>query len=232
MLETPKLSLPLLAAGQAQKHIPVNEALSRLDALFMLSVSGRSTVTPPASPSEGDRWIVPAGAVGAWAGAEQRVAVWINGGWDYVDPLVGWRCWVEDEGIEVLFDSGVWSPLIVPGGGAAALQTLSFEHAPTGSTSDTAGLIPANSVVFGVTARVIQPLTGVSGWSLGVNGAPTRYGSGLGVALNAVVRGPTTGPMSFGSNVPLRLTGEGGSFTGGRVALAVHYITLAIPDAA
>ncbi len=231
MLETPKLSLPLLAAGQAQKHIPVNEALSRLDALFMLSVSSRSTVTPPASPAEGDRWIVPAGATGAWAGDEQRIAVWMNGGWDYVDPLIGWRCWVEDEGIEALFDSGAWSPLIVPGGGSGALQVLSFEHAPTGSVSTTAGLIPANSVVFGVTARVVQPLTGVPGWSVGVSEAASRYGSGHGVALNAVVKGPTTAPMAFGAGVPLRLTAEGGSFTGGRVALAIHYMTLAIPDA-
>ncbi|MFT6887487.1 MAG: hypothetical protein ACJAWZ_003713 [Paracoccaceae bacterium] len=231
MLETPKLSLPLLAAGQAQKHIPVNEALSRLDALFMLSVFGRSAITPPASPSEGDRWIVPTGATGDWTGDEQRIAVWINGGWDYIDPQVGWRCWVEDEGIEVLFDSGVWSALIVPGGGVGVIQTLSFEHAPTGSVSDTAGLIPASSVVFGVTARVIQPLTGVSGWSLGVNGAAARYGSGLGIALNATVKGPTTAPISFTSGVPLRLTGEGGAFTGGRVALSVHYMTLSIPDA-
>jgi hypothetical protein len=232
VLETPKLLLPLLAAGQAQKHIPVNEALSRLDALFMLSALGRSTAAPPVSPAEGDRWIVPAGATSAWALQDQRIAVWINGGWDFIAPLVGWRCWIEDEGIEALFDSGVWSALIVPGGGASgAMQVLTFEHAPIGAISDTVGLIPGAATVFGVTARVIVAMTGVSGWSLGVNGAATRYGSEHGIALNAVVSGPTTGPMAFSQNLPMRLTAEGGSFTGGRVAISVHYMTLSVPVA-
>ena len=36
MAETANLDLPLLAAGQAGKHITVNEALTRIDQLVML----------------------------------------------------------------------------------------------------------------------------------------------------------------------------------------------------
>ena len=38
MSVTPRLSLPLLAAGQAQKHVTHNDALTRLDALIQLAV--------------------------------------------------------------------------------------------------------------------------------------------------------------------------------------------------
>jgi hypothetical protein len=34
---TPNLALPLIAASQAQKHVPVNEALQILDALTTTS---------------------------------------------------------------------------------------------------------------------------------------------------------------------------------------------------
>lgn len=230
MSETPKLSLPLLAASQAQKHLVINEALSRLDALFMLSAKGRTQLAPPPNPAEGDRWIVPAGATGAWSGNDQRIAVYING-WDFIDPLPGWRAWVEDESIEVVFDSGVWTALIyTPPAIGGAVVVLSFTHAPTGSVSDSPGMIPANALVFAVTARVKTALSGVTGWSLGVAGAPTRFGSGHGVAVNSVVRGPTTSPLAHPVATPLRLTAEGGSFSGGTVEFNIHYMTFAPPD--
>jgi hypothetical protein len=52
MTATPRLSLPLLAAGQAQKHVTHNDALTRLDGLIHLAVASRSETTPPGSPTE------------------------------------------------------------------------------------------------------------------------------------------------------------------------------------
>ncbi|MFC5421815.1 DUF2793 domain-containing protein [Bosea eneae] len=52
MSDTPRLGLPLLAAGQAQKHVTHNDALMRLDALVHLVVSSRTQTVPPASPGE------------------------------------------------------------------------------------------------------------------------------------------------------------------------------------
>jgi hypothetical protein len=45
---TPRLSLPFVAAGQAQKHITVNEALGKLDGLVQLAV--RAVRSPPSRP--------------------------------------------------------------------------------------------------------------------------------------------------------------------------------------
>ncbi len=62
------LTLPYLEAAQAQKHVTVNEALRLLDGLVQLAVLDRYLTTPPASPADGDRYIVASGAVGAWSG--------------------------------------------------------------------------------------------------------------------------------------------------------------------
>jgi hypothetical protein len=55
-----------VAAGQAQKHITVNEALGKLDGLVQLAVQSRTVAAQPASPADGgDAWILPSGATGA-----------------------------------------------------------------------------------------------------------------------------------------------------------------------
>jgi len=48
-----RLDLPYLAAGQLQKHVTLNEALTRLDALVQCAVVSRTTAVQPASPTDG-----------------------------------------------------------------------------------------------------------------------------------------------------------------------------------
>lgn len=66
MSQTPNLSLPYIAAAQAQKHVTHNDAIRALDAIVQLAVLDLNLATPPASPTEGDRYIVAASATGAW----------------------------------------------------------------------------------------------------------------------------------------------------------------------
>ena len=51
-----RLNLPYLAAGQMQKHVTLNEALTRLDALIQTAVVSRTVSDQPADPAEGARW--------------------------------------------------------------------------------------------------------------------------------------------------------------------------------
>jgi len=232
MAETANLDLPLLAAGQAGKHITVNEALTRIDQLVMLGVISRTLATPPASPTEGDRYIVPTGATGSWSGRTAQVAVVVNGGWDFIAPRNGWRAFVDAEGAEVVYSAGVWSTLTLPAAASGSVSVVEFEHQLTaGGAQVTTGQIPAGSLVLAVTARVQQAITGVAGWSLGVTEADTRYGSGLATGAGAGIVGVTGAPLAYRANIGLRLTPSGGTFTGGRVKFNIHRMTFAAPPA-
>jgi hypothetical protein len=106
---SPVLSLPLIQPAQAQKHVTHNEALRLLDVLVQPAVASRSTATPPADPAPGARFIVPAGALGAWAGQDGSIAFAEGGGWAHLVPLPGWQAWVADEGADALFDGTAWT---------------------------------------------------------------------------------------------------------------------------
>ncbi len=47
-------------------------------------------VTPPGSPSTGDRYIVAPSATGAWAGQDNDIAVWGGSAWTFTTPAEGW----------------------------------------------------------------------------------------------------------------------------------------------
>lgn len=114
MTVTPRLLLPLLAAGQAQKHVTHNDALMRLDALVHLVVDSRTQAAPPASPGELSAYIVPAGGTGAFAGRTDQVALFEDGGWSFLTPRTGWQAWIADEAEHNLWTGAEWrraSPL-------------------------------------------------------------------------------------------------------------------------
>jgi hypothetical protein len=105
---TTHLLLPYILAAQAQKHVTHNEALRLLDGLVQLSVLDRDLTAPPGSPADGDRYIVGSGATGDWAGWDLNVALWTDGAWLRLPPRIGWRAWVEDEGLLLVYDGAGW----------------------------------------------------------------------------------------------------------------------------
>ena len=105
---TTKLLLPYILAAQAQKHVTHNEALRLLDGLVQLSILDRDLTAPPGSPADGDRYIVASGGTGDWAGWDLNVALWTDGAWLRLPPRTGWRAWVEDEGLLLVYDGAAW----------------------------------------------------------------------------------------------------------------------------
>ncbi|RZJ44226.1 MAG: DUF2793 domain-containing protein, partial [Brevundimonas sp.] len=110
--QSARLGLPYLAAGQMQKHVTLNEALTRLDALVQTAVASR-TVEPPASPDEGALHIVPDGAGGeawsAFAGGDLVRAE--TGGWLGVEAPEGLLVWIADEAVFMVREGQGWTPL-------------------------------------------------------------------------------------------------------------------------
>ncbi len=143
MAETTHLTLPFLEAAQAHKHVTVNESLLRLDALVQLAARSRSTAAQPASPDEGDVYILPSGKSGAaWSAmANGALAYWRDGVWEEIAPKTGWRAFVEDSAEHVVYAAGAWA--LAP---ATKSVTLSASDKILGRVSAGAGA--AEEVTF------------------------------------------------------------------------------------
>lgn len=209
MTMTPRLDLPMLQPAQAQKHVTVNEALLRLDALAMLVLQTRSAATPPQEPEDGTAWALAAMPSGEWAGQGGRIALRLQGGWEFVTPRRGWQAYIADEAVTALHDGSSWrggALALSPSGAGSFLRVKEFDHElGSGAFSQTAETIPANVLVLAVTARVTEAITGsLSTWRLAPRGprSATAAASALGSGPSRVGcwarRWPITPPRRYG----------------------------------
>jgi hypothetical protein len=145
MTNSTHLALPYLDAAQAQKHVTHNDALRVLDALVELSVTARNVTSVPAAPTEGGRWLVGAGATGAFAGNANNVAAFQDGTWRFFVPQKGWQAYVESEGLVLLFDGTAWNDI---GLSLHVLQNLT--ELGIGTTADATNVLAAklNNALF------------------------------------------------------------------------------------
>lgn len=107
---TTNLQLPYVAPAQAQKHVTVNEAFARLDALVQLTVVSRSLSAQPSAPADGAVYLLPAGKTGAAWGAmpDLALALYRDGAWEALAPRPGWSAYVLDEARRVVWRGGAW----------------------------------------------------------------------------------------------------------------------------
>ena len=242
---TTHLLLPYILAAQAQKHVSHNEALRILDGLVQLSVLDRDLTAPPASPADGDRHIVASEATGVWTGWEDSIAYWVDGAWMRLDPRPGWRAWVEDEGALVIWTGTSWDRLDSALGLIALGSSTRLAEGPAGSATDlevaeelvsdlsgssvdTTIAIPNRAIVLGVSTRTVTTVTGATTYDCGIAGEPSKFGGSLGVATGSTKSG-VIGPQAFYTPTPIRLTANGGSFTGGAVRIAIHTLLPRVP---
>ncbi len=122
--QSTNLQLPFLQAGQAQKHITVNESLLLFDALVQMAVASATTTTQPASPADGSVYILPTGKTGAdWAPmADNALAYYRDGAWTAITPREGFTAWCKDSDKALVFNGTTWGDL----GVAAAPADFAF----------------------------------------------------------------------------------------------------------
>ncbi|WP_414633804.1 DUF2793 domain-containing protein [Paracoccus marcusii] len=102
-----------------------------LDGLVQLSVLDRDLTAPPASPADGDRYLVASGASGDWAGWDLNIALWTDGAWQRLPPRTGWRTWVEDEALLLVWTGAAWEVVGEPSDISEAVFSLVNDADPT-----------------------------------------------------------------------------------------------------
>ncbi|MDO6413786.1 DUF2793 domain-containing protein [Sphingomonas sp. BIUV-7] len=117
---TPRLTLPLLQEGQAQKEALHNEALLLLDGLVGGMVEAVGQTVPPTAPEQGQSWIVGAMPTGDWSGHADEIALWTAGGWRFLRPREGVALRLRTNGLRIERGATGW------GSGALAASALTI----------------------------------------------------------------------------------------------------------
>lgn len=108
MSGTPRLQLPLLSTGQAQKEATVNEALETLDVITAGAVEEGPRNDPPATPEIGSTYIVGSSPTSEWTGKTQFLAAFTGGGWRLLPPMSGMTVYVKADDQWANYRAGIW----------------------------------------------------------------------------------------------------------------------------
>lgn len=113
---TPRLSLPYMVVGQAQKELAHSQGIVRLDAMVQAVVQTVGTLnTPPGSPTAGQGWIVGSSPTGAWAGQANNLAYYINSSWIFVTKFVGMLVYNIADSAEYRWNGSAWAAVVSSG---------------------------------------------------------------------------------------------------------------------
>jgi hypothetical protein len=228
------LSLPVIEAAQAQKHVTHNEALTLLDCFTQLTAESRSLTAPPGSSTDGACYIPATGATGTWSGWDSQLALFSGGGWLRLAPVPGLKAWVRDERLTLTYEDGIWRDgiALTANGGRVTLRAKEEDVPLTGAYVETtdAAFIPNRAIVLGVASRTTSAITGATSYGVGTASNSTQFGDLLGIAAGATNIG-IVGPTGIYADTRVRVTANGGSFTAGKVRLVVYFLEMSAPSA-
>ena len=111
------------------------------------------------------------------------------------------------------------------------LRAKEEEVTLTGAFVDTAdaAFIPDRAIVLGVASRTTLAITGATSYGVGIAGNTTQFGNLLGVALGSTNNG-VIGPTAFYADTKVRVSANGGNFTGGKVRLVLYFLEMSAPS--
>jgi hypothetical protein len=142
---TPRFAIPLLFAGQSQKEFYVNEAHALADALLHTACEGEAA-SPPATPVEGEAWLVASGATGDWIGEDGKLASRQMGNWLFTAPRDGMRLFDRATGQMLLYRGGWQRPATpsLPSGGSVIDTEARTAIADLVTALAAAGIFPSS----------------------------------------------------------------------------------------
>ena len=108
-----RFSFPLLFVGQAQKEDFVNEALVMVDGLLHCAIEAEQAA-PPATPADGQCWLVGSAATGAWSGHDGKIAMRQLGQWLFATPRDGMQILNKASAQRIGLIAGTWRAPTAP----------------------------------------------------------------------------------------------------------------------
>lgn len=120
MTASARLGLSYVEPQQSQKHVTVNDALRKLDAIVQLSVVSATVTAQPGAPADASLYILPAGKTGAAWGTmtDFAVAYYVDGAWSQLTPREGWRAFIQDTDQLYVYDGAAWKNMSALGADA------------------------------------------------------------------------------------------------------------------
>lgn len=137
----PNLGL-LVDGALGEEHYDELMAMWRgLDVLVQCRVISTTLATPPASPADGDAYIVAASPTGAWVGHDAKIARWstVVSTWEFFAPKSGWTVHNVADTQDYRFDGSAW---VADGGGASVGTAI-----PIACSGETTAVTMGTSVV-------------------------------------------------------------------------------------
>jgi hypothetical protein len=114
-----------------------NLFLRMMQALIQANIINQTTTTPPATPNDGDTYIVAAGSTGAWSGHTYEIAYWSTQNlstpaWDFWTPKEGWLVYDQTLNSFYFFNGSLWTQF----GGTASGANVTPGQSMMGVQSD------------------------------------------------------------------------------------------------
>ena len=179
--------------------------LRKLGSVVFLSVISMAVADPPATPTDGDRYIVASPATGAWAGQEGNLAVYLandaSAGWFFYPPAAGWVLYDQNTDAVLFYDGTYWLPVQGSKVGQAVHDMTTDADYTLTKDQYYQGIVEITDTGTVLTAgrSIIMPTESGRQWTVKNSTAQiltftTAAGAGVavGAGLSAIVRGDGT----------------------------------------
>lgn len=113
-MTTPNLQLTEVTEADTPAAASLNDSFRSLDSTVQLAVLSATITAPPADAVQGDRYIVPLGAGGAWVNRTGHIAYRTPAGWSFRVPRRGWLAWLIPDDVLLVFTGTSWDLFTLP----------------------------------------------------------------------------------------------------------------------
>jgi hypothetical protein len=232
---TGRLKLPYILQAQAQKEVTHNQALNILDVLVNTVAQSIADI-PPDKTNEGEIYIVGDNPQGIFDGNANRLAQFSEGSWSFYQPLNYMEVMVIDKKQKFTFADNEWVPSNIENHKSDQVNSdnknnefLKIEHWQEdlnllGKVGASQNVIPHHSLVIAVNIWVIEEITGVPSFAVGVKDDPSRYGDKLKANKDTTNIGMTYHPVTYYYDTPITIVPNQMEFKGGKIKVSVQYL--------